>query len=157
MKILFCGQAPSRESDGHPPFTGKCGAFLAQLMGLSQEQMLLQHDFMNVLDRWPGKGLGGDKFPMGLAKEAARTKVEQMRGRCVVLLGHNVARAFGAEKFSYFEWYSYRNPKDVSDIVIPKLTVVPHPSQVSRHWNNVDNRNIASKFLTMLAAIEEKS
>ncbi len=53
MRIQFVGQAPSSESDGMPPFTGRCGKFLAEvLLGTTQEQMLLDHDFVNIFVPW---------------------------------------------------------------------------------------------------------
>lgn len=151
LRIAFVGQAPSRETDGKPPFTGKCGKFLAELMGTTQEQMLKDHEFINVLDRWPGSSIKGDRFPIPEAKIAAKRKLEQLRGRVVVLLGHAVARAFGCEKFEYFQWYEIRNPENLEDVVVPLLTVVPHPSQVSHFWNHEENRMIARKFLRTLA------
>lgn len=152
MRIAFVGQAPSRETDGKPPFTGKCGRFLAELLGTTQEQMLLDHDFLNVLDRWPGASIKGDKFPIPEAKIAAKRKLEQLRGRVVVLLGHNVARAFECKTFRYFEWYEIRNPENYADVVVPLLTVVPHPSQVNRWWNREESRMVAEKFLRTLAS-----
>ena len=151
MRITFCGQAPSRETDGKPPFTGKCGKFLAELMGTTQEQMLKEHEFLNVLDRYPGPSIKGDKFPMSEARIAARKKLEQLRGRTVVLLGHNVARAFGCEKFRYMEFYEIRSPENYDDVIVPLLTVVPHPSQISHFWNHEENRMVAGKFLRNLA------
>lgn len=156
MRILFVGQSPSRTSDGQSPFTGKCGKFLAELMGLTQEEMLCTHDFLNVLDRWPGPSIKGDRFPIPEARIAAKKKLEQMRGRAVVLLGHNVARAFDCKKFRYFEFYEIRNPEHWSEVVVPLMTVVPHPSQVNRHWNVEENRLIAAKFLRTLADSTEK-
>ena len=151
MKICFVGQSPSRTSDGQPPFTGKCGKFLAELMGTTQEQMLKDHDFINVLDYWPGAGIKGDKFPIPEAKVAAKRKLEQLRGRTVVLLGHNVARAFCCERFRYMEWYEIRSPENFEDVVVPLLTVVPHPSGVNRWYNREENRMVAGKFLRTLA------
>lgn len=151
MKITFVGQAPSRETDGQPPFTGRCGAFLANLMDMTQEEMLREHAFLNVLDKWPGKGLGGDKFPMVQAMTAAKEKLELLRKKpLVVLLGNNVARAFGAKDFSYFSWYEIRNPENITDVVVPRMSVVPHPSGVNRHWNRAENRDIARKFFHYL-------
>lgn len=153
MKILFVGQAPSKETDGKPPFTGKCGRFLADLLGKTQEQMLKDHDFINVLDHWPGKGIGGDKFPIQEARIAAKKKLDLMHGRLCVLLGHNVARAFGCSQFRYLEWYEIRNPENFAEIVVPLMTIVPHPSGVNRYYNDPDKRLIVSKFLR---TIEEK-
>src|ERR1700677_4915311 len=99
LRLLFIGQAPSRETDGLPPFVGKCGKFLAELMDMDQASMLAAHDFKNVLDHWPGKGIGGDLFPMKEARVAAKLLLEDCRGRAVVLLGNNVARAFEMKAF----------------------------------------------------------
>lgn len=150
-RLLFFGQAPSRETDGLPPFVGKCGKFLAeQLMGTTQEQLLLRHDFINVLDRWPGAGIGGDKFPLPEAKVAASKLINQMSGRIVVLLGQNVARAFGVQKFNYMQWYEVRNPENLSIVICNRCYIIPHPSQRSRHWNVPKNREMVRNFFKSL-------
>ena len=156
MRLLFVGQAPSRESDGHPPFTGRCGKFLAELLGTTQEQMLLDHDFINVLDRFPGKGPGGDKFPMIEAKAQASRKLDQLRGRRVVMLGHNVSRAFGGERFTYLSTYDVRNPENFADRVC-LATVVPHPSGRNRFFNREENRMIVAKLLREMADSTQES
>lgn len=149
------GQAPSKETDGLPPFTGKCGKFLAEMLGLTQEEMLQRHDFINVLDAWPGKGVGGDKFPMAQAQTAAREKLNLLRDKpVVILLGNNVARAFGAKSFTYLSWYEIRNPDKMSDVVVPRMAVVPHPSGVNRYWNNPNNRATVRKFFDYLISQE---
>lgn len=150
MRLLFVGQAPSRESEGNPPFTGKCGKFLAELMGTTQEQMLLDHDFINVLDHWPGRDLTGDRFPPREARVAAKAKMGQLRGRVVVMLGHGIVRAFGSTQFRYLQWYELRHPDNFADVVSKYVTVVPHPSGVNRYFNKIDNRLIVGKFLGML-------
>lgn len=148
MRLLFVGQAPSQDSDGQPPFTGKCGKFLAEaLLHTAQEQMLIDHDFMNVFDHWPGKGINGDKFPMLEARDRVPYLIERLRDRVVVFLGHNVATAFGAKGFKYLTWYEIRNPKDIKDLIVPRMVVVPCPSDSNRHWSSPTNRMIASKFL----------
>lgn len=150
MKILFVGQAPSKDTEGKPPFTGKCGAFLASLMCVTQDQMLEAHDFTNVLSYYPGKGLGGDKFPIPEAIAAARKILTTLHGRTVVLLGANVARVFGAKSFRYFEFYQIRNPEHPSEIIVPLMGIVPHPSGVNRFWNKPQNRLDAAKFMGAL-------
>lgn len=154
MKILFIGQAPSRESDGQPPFTGKCGKFLAEeLLGVTQEQMLLDHDFINVLERWPGKSpLGGDLFPMKDAMAAARGLLDKLVGRTVILLGNGVARAFGVRQFKYFNIYEMRHPENPNVVIANFCAIVPHPSGKNRIFNVRANRDAASKFLRTLAA-----
>jgi hypothetical protein len=52
------------------------------------------------------------------------------------------------------EWYEIRSPKNLADVVVPAVTIVPHPSGVNRYYNNPDNKAIVSKFLQMLAAKE---
>lgn len=151
MRICFIGQAPSRETDGKPPFTGKCGKFLAELLGTTQEQMLVDHDFVNVIDYWPGKGPNGDKFPMTEAKIRARAMLKTLSDRTVVLLGANVARAFGASKFEYFSRYQILDP-ETKKVVVSQMTVIPHPSGINRKWNDPEIRIYAYKFLTHLAA-----
>ena len=152
MRLLFIGQSPSRETDGLPPFVGKCGRFLAKLLGLTQAEMLEQHDFLNVLPHYPGKSVGGDRFPMSEARVAASGKVEQMRGRTVVLLGSNVARAFGFRAFQYGEFYEIRDQENWSRVVVPRVTIVPHPSGICRYYNDPDKRLAIGKFLRELAA-----
>ncbi len=153
MKILFVGQAPSRESDGNPPFTGRCGKFLAEeLLGISQSEMLIQHDFVNVLERWPGKSAVGDLFPLGPAREAARGLLEKMVGRTTVLVGNNVARAFGVTSFKYLQIYEMRHPDNPNVVICNFVAIIPHVSGIVRHWNIRGNREAAAKFLRALAA-----
>ncbi len=152
MRLLLIGQAPSRETEGKPAFSGKCGSFLANLMGTTQAQMLADHDFVNVLDYWPGKGINGDKFPISEAIVRARKLLPSMRDRTVILLGANVARAFGAKGFKYLEFYEIRNPDKLTDIIVPTMFVVPHPSGVNRYWNRPESRDQAIKFFSSLTA-----
>jgi uracil-DNA glycosylase len=157
VRLTLIGQAPSRETDGKPPFTGRCGAFLAGLMGTTQERMLEDHEFLNVLDRFPGKGINGDLFPRDKAEIAARGILPSLRGKVVILLGSNVARAFGAKSFTYYEKYEIRDPANRSEIIVPLMVVVPHPSGVVRHWNIPQNREIARKFFAEILAFEKTS
>jgi hypothetical protein len=114
--------------------------------------MLLDHDFINVLDYWPGKGIGGDKFPLPAAKISARKKLMGLKGKLCILLGNNVARAFDCKQFRYLEWYEIRNPDNFADVVIPLMTVVPHPSGVNRYYNDTAKRLIVSKFLRSIVS-----
>jgi uracil-DNA glycosylase len=151
-KFLFVGQAPSRETDGKPPFTGKCGVFLAELLGTTQIEMLEKYEFRNVLDRWPGKGIKGDKFPVQEASIAAKKMLEEIKGRAVCLLGANVARAFGIKHFRYLEKYEIRNPENASEVWLPLVVIVPHPSRINRYWNAPENTLIVEKFFQGLLA-----
>lgn len=155
VRLLFIGQAPSRETDGLPPFVGKCGRFLAELLGTTQEAMLRDYDFLNVLERWPGPGVHGDLFPMPEAKERAKLLLDgPCRGRAVVLLGNNVARAFGLKRFQYMELYQVREDADPTQVKVPLVTVIPHVSGVVRHWNRPEARLAAAKFLRGLTSVK---
>lgn len=102
MKILFVGQAPSRDTDGQPPFTGRSGRKLAKLCGISHAEFLNAFELVNLLERWPGKSGKGDAFPMAEARLVAASL--DFRNRpLVVLVGRNVARAFDAADVAYFK------------------------------------------------------
>jgi len=152
-KILFVGQAPSQETDGMPPFTGKCGRRLADLMSMSQKEMLTKHDFVNVLDRWPGSSRKGDQFPIKEAIQAANVLRPTLSGRWVILLGSNVAKAFKIKSFRYFNSFELPVDPTPGSPMIPWVCVVPHPSGVNRWFNDPTNKLVAKKFFQELARI----
>jgi hypothetical protein len=121
---------------------------LAELLGLTQSEMLAQYDFVNVLDRWPGKSFIGDNFPMAEARLAAKKLIPTLQGRTVVLLGNNVARAFGVSKFAYLQRYRYQE----GEVTAPTVVVIPHVSGIVRYWNRPENREVARKFLRELSS-----
>ena len=129
---------------------------MAKLLGTTQDRMLAGHDFANVLGRWPGRGIGGDKFPMLEATVRAKAMWPLLEGRVVVLLGHNVARAFGQRKFAYFENYVVMRPENPSSVLVPLMAVVPHPSGINRYWNTQENRDLAQKFLQYFVGEADK-
>lgn len=69
--------------------------------------MLIRHDFVNLLDEFPGKGDSnhprGDAFPVEKALESASLLWPKLRGRHVVLLGRNVMNAFKLN-IDWFTW-----------------------------------------------------
>ena len=149
MRALFIGQAPSKETDGLEPFVGRCGKFLAALMGLTHEEMLEQHDFINIFDSWPGAGTGGDLFSINEAKRKACELLPLLNGRLVIFLGSNVAHAFELNKFSFFRFYQLLALSQGSSTTAA-VAVVPHPSGVNRWYNDHNNREAASRFLLSL-------
>ena len=120
------------------------------MMGLTQEEMLGSHDFLNVFSRYQGKGAGGDRFPFPEAARLATAMCPLLQDRRVILLGANVARAFGAKLFRYLEVYELRDPQNVRRIVTPFLSVIPHPSGVNRLYNNPETKHNVSFFLRRL-------
>lgn len=143
MKPLLVGQAPSCGSEGRPAFDGRSGYRLASIFGCPLRDVF---ECVNLLDRWPGKSASGkgDGFPLGEARAAAgRVKAERVApfsGRCVVLCGANVARAWSAPK-GFLYW---RGSLEVSGY---RLVVIPHPSGMNRWWNKTDNRQAFLAFV----------
>ncbi len=103
-----------------------------------------------MFERFQGKSIGGDRFPFPQAKFEAKKLLPMMIDRPVVLLGMNVARAFGATQFKYLETYELRHPEYPSKVMTNQLWVMPHPSGINRYWNKGENRDIARKFLAGL-------
>lgn len=72
----------------------------------------------------------------------ARARAEELRsvpGRTIVLLGAKVATAFGRkfEPFRFDETPDYYSPKasPLSVPILRRLVILPHPSGLSRTWN----------------------
>jgi hypothetical protein len=120
---VFVGQAPGR-SAGRP----LAGSRLPKLLRITPEEFLSRVETVNVLEEWPGKSGRGDAFPLKVARE--RAAVMDLPGDPVVLVGKNVARAFGVNR-DYFEWTEVRGKRAV---------VIPHPSGVSRWFNSENNQ-----------------
>jgi hypothetical protein len=104
---FLVGQAPSRTS--RAPLDGRCGKRLAELAGLSGYDELTAFFAVGNLHReYPGRrGDKGDHFDRALAREAALRFHELFGSECwdrVVLLGRNVAHAFGLAGAPYLSW-----------------------------------------------------
>lgn len=117
------------------------------MIELSRDRrFLLDHDFLNLFDHFPGKGdtnhPRGDAWPVAQARERAVEMAPLLRGRVVVLFGENVAKAFGLR----LPWLVWTRSKDLDATV----AAVPHPSQVSRWWDNEDNYRRATRFFRAL-------
>ena len=130
-KLLIIGQAPGRAPG--VVLGGRCGARLAALAGISLDEFLERTDRMNLLDHWPGKAGKGDAFVSQFdAREMAAAMMPMLAGRVVVLLGNGVSGAFGM-RGSAFTWTTLLDAKAVA--------WSPHPSGISRWWN--DQKNVA--------------
>lgn len=104
---------------------------------------------MNLLDKFPGKEGKGDVFPI---EEARKGAIELLMTGAfatapVVLLGENVARAFNFRPGSYP--LLRLMPCGVSR---HGLAFCPHPSGVSRWWNEPANVEQARAFWSALSA-----
>ena len=136
LKPLIIGQAPGGSGDGIP-LSGRCGRKLCGLMKTDLDDYLETFDRINVLESFPGKNGKGDSFPTRKAREMA-SKIELHGRPLVVLLGRNVARAFGLAKMDPLTWTTVHGTK---------VALVPHPSGVNRWWNDCTNVRRARRFL----------
>lgn len=143
LRPLLVGQAPSRS--GATSFEGTSGAKLAKLCGLDVVAFRERFDRVNLLEAFPGAYSRGDAFPLRLARASARQVRSRLQGRpFVVFVGVGVSRAFEIEPRPLLEF------RDERSIACP-FVVCPHPSGLNTWWNDVVNREQASRFWRSLA------
>lgn len=140
---LIIGQAPSRLSDPTEPLSERSGARLSDLCGISVPEFLAGFERRNLIEEWPGKAGKGDRF-VGLpeARRLAETCREAAAGRRVVVLGFSIAAAFrltGPSLTFAAHWGG-------------SFAFCPHPSAVSRWWNDPANGARARAFWRELAS-----
>lgn len=145
-KIVLVGQAPSRETDGRAPFSGRSGKRLSFLLGIEPERLAEVVELRNLFDRWPGKKGKGDRFMLNDARELARA-MSFDGADVVVLVGRNVAAAFGLHYMGYFEPASLLYGDEDRGLL---AYVIPHPSGINRWWNVARNAVAATAFLRSL-------
>ncbi len=145
MRPLIIGAAPSRRSNPEEPLSGRSGRRLAALCGLPIEAFLEAFERRNLIDEWPGPKQDADGDAFVTAREARRFAESfrpVVRGRRVVILGLSVAAGFGlthpAMTFAP-HWGG-------------EFAFCPHPSGVSRWWNDPANEERARNFWSGLAA-----
>lgn len=149
MKPLLIGQAPGPATDPGRPLSGRCGARLADLCGLELESFLNRFERVNLIETFPGKAGKGDAFPIEQARLGAVRLMTSGRLFCrrTVFLGGNVWRAFGwpgeIAKVPLFKWAGGMQPM--------MMAFAPHPSGVSRWWNDPANEERARRFFRRLA------
>ncbi len=143
MKTLIIGQAPSRTSDPGEPLSGKSGERLARLCGISLSQFICRFDRENLLPAWPGERAGeGDSFiPVREARELAQRFRRAVSGRRVVVLGATLCCGFDLTQRA-FEFAPHWEGE---------FAWSPHPSGVSRWWNDPENARRAGEFWRELA------
>lgn len=147
-RVVFVGQAPPSYARaalcGTP--NGRSMRRLARLLGISPEEFGEHFGWVNLLGRWPGKSGKGDKWHAG----AALMNAAKFRGALsakktpttVFMLGYNVSEAFGVSG-TYF-CGSIEHPFGGAEVA---FIVFPHPSGVSRWWNDARNAKEARRVL----------
>lgn len=137
-RLLLIGQAPGRGGDPSRPLEGRIGRRLAEMIGVSFDEYLLIAERTNLLTEWTGKKGKGDSWDALAARERASELRQVFPGRVAVLLGRNVARAFGLGDLEWLAWM---------DFCEGAVGAIPHPSGIVIWWNDPANRSRAFEFL----------
>lgn len=126
------------------PFAGRSGDRLADLLGAASLRDLRdRYRLVNLLGYWPGPSPSGkgSAFPLDEARRAAET-LPLADGS--LLCGRRVAQAYGLARVPFLEWIDARGRR---------VAVIPHPSGVSRWWNDPENVRRARIFLEAARAL----
>ena len=128
--VALIGQAPGK-GDPRTPLMGRCGRRLAFVIGLGfPDEYAELFARANLLDDYPGARKDkGDLFSVASAREPAAeiTLLLAKQGGEVVLLGKNVASAFGVVEVDWLERF------ELVDGV--RAAIVPHRSG-AYYWLN---------------------
>ena len=150
MKLVIMGQAPGKNHGFGAPFAGPTGRRLARFCGLETvEQLRERAVLMNLWGRYPGKAksVQGDAFPESerAKRAAARRRAALAASGCEVLVccGRRVASCFGVGDAPFLEWREVPLARGKN----ARVVVVPHPSGVSRWWQDPDACGRASALL----------
>lgn len=146
MRPLVVGQAPSADTDGRPPFCGRSGARLAELLGVEHRQLGQLVDLVNLLERWPGKSPTGrgDAFPYDQAAAAAAMLLAVTPHDRVIVCGRGVWRALGL--------HGDVEPLGRGYAAGRLFLNLPHPSGLCRWWNDPANVDRAGAVLRHFVA-----
>ena len=135
------------------------GGRLQTLMGLTRYEYLTTFERVNLLPYFPGQRKRDDKFPMTPAKLAARVIRPLLVEREVILVGRNVANAFGFGDWDWHEWHDWKVCH--SDMRVhrgaARIVVIPHPSGRNHWYNNPENTVGATSFWAEFFGDEERS
>jgi len=145
MKPLLIGQAPGPNTDPDMPLApfprSSAGGRLAEFAELTPMEYLQLFDRTNLLQAFPGRTKRDDKWPAGHASIAAAAMKPLLGGRTLILVGRNVAEAFGypAQHLDFHEWFF--DPKWQY-----KVSVVPHTSGRSHWYRRPENMELAKNY-----------
>lgn len=177
MTVLFVGEATNRARDGrwlhiylYARALGEGSAYrrdprawlrlAAKNTGrTATARALCRSVQVNLFEDWPGSAGKGSRFPLPEARGRAAALLLSVRAgfefdgsdvaaaRRVVLVGRRVASAFGLERRPFYEWLPLNEIADLPAVI------VPHPSGVSRVWNDPATRlRVLSAVLAALVA-----
>lgn len=112
---------------------------MAELAGLSPPEYLRTFDRTNLLHTFPGRWKRDDRWPVRDAAIAAAAMRPLLGGRRVVLVGRNVATAFGYEDMDFHEWFEDSQWSF-------EVAVVPHTSGRNHWYRKPGNEERARAF-----------
>jgi uracil-DNA glycosylase len=140
VKPLLVGEAPSRATDGGPPFSGRSGTYVAWLAQIPSGRVEDAFEPVNLLPRWPGPAGKASAFPLDEARfRGLLLLAAQPEGRTVVVAGRRAWAALGLPAST-----SYLSTVERDGL---RLALIPHPSGVNRFWNDLAAEKQAIRFL----------
>lgn len=146
-KIGLVGQAPSRRGDPRKPLAGPNGRKIAQLAGMSYDELIAcRRKHLNP--DYNGKRGEGAAFDRAKGSVNAADVLLDWRVERIVLLGKNVASCFG-----------FRDVPFLAEISLygRSFLIFPHPSRVNRWWNERQNEQRARELLQRFLRGETQS
>lgn len=166
MKPLILGEAPSASGDKYWqfPMSGAVGRRLHELAGLEVDPhgtaygryywpLREQFDCVNVIQRYPGKDGRGAAFPYDRALGGVAWLYQEeilCEGRVIVLLGRRVMKCMLKGDVEFYRWCRTRKTGLI-------MAGIPHPSGLTRLYNDPVEREKAGKILRGAIKRAEKS
>jgi uracil-DNA glycosylase len=137
IPVCFVGERPGR-SEGYQPAFSK-GQSAARLAGLMDCESLFEFTTkylrFNLIPEWSPY-----RFPVDEARRSAQTMRKIINQPVVLILcGRQVMRAFDVDKLDYLK---------TTQQGLISLATLPHPSGLSRWWNEPKNVMDAREFLS---------
>lgn len=143
-RVLLVGQAPSASAED---LQGLSGARIARLCDVPYAEYLELFERRNLVQDWPGYAPGGgDAFPMGDARRGWARLLPALHGRKIVLLGRKVGCIALGHAPEWFRWERRDHWTSPRRRVTFEAACAPHPSGLSRWWNEPDGFLAASAW-----------
>lgn len=165
-KPLLLGEAPAKSGDAYWqfPLSGRSGKVLHELAGLKVDPggseygryywpLRSAYDCRNVIARYPGPDGRGAAFPHDQALAGLAWLWQEgmlCEGRVVVMLGRRVMRCMVGGRLEFYRWAKLRKTGLI-------VAGIPHPSGLTRLYNDPGERARAGKILTGAIKRAEKS
>lgn len=143
LRTVVVGHSPSHISDPAVPLvSGQTGLTLAEIAGLSVRWWSFLFDCVNLFPEAPVT-----QSSRTLREGAAIRLAPRVRGRRAILLGREVADAFGVERETPLVWTVSRCTWTRIECV-----VLPHSSPLNPWWQDPGHRAAARRILREEAA-----